>query len=98
MISMIVSAAIIATIDTPASRGRCFDRSLTIASALLLARAVEHLLHVVARLAVGRHAAVAVHRAGAGVVGGQRLLQVAAVARDERAQGAGAAVQGGRQV
>src|SRR3954463_5505840 len=54
--------------------------------------ALEHLAHVGARLRVGRDAAVTRHRAFAGVVGGQGLLEVAAVAVEERAQVAGAAL------
>src|SRR5688572_27146941 len=56
---------------------------------------LEDLLDIVAGLAVRRDAAVALHRAGTGVVGGQRPLEVTAVLADERVQVTRAAIQVG---
>ena len=55
--------------------------------------ALQDLVDVVVGLAVGRDAAVPLHRPRAGVVGGQGLAQVAAVLGDEHAEVTRAAVE-----
>ncbi len=67
--------------------------------AAVLGVEVQHLADVGARLGVGRHAVVAIHRRRAGVIGGQGPLQVAAGVLQQAAQVAAADVDvdvGGR--
>src|SRR5687767_11559465 len=59
---------------------------------------VEDLLDIFARLAIGRHAAVSLHRPRARVVRGERALEVALVLLQEGVQVAGPAVEVGRGV
>src|SRR5216110_1350654 len=84
-IIMMVTVARSAAIDEPVSeRRRSVGRRLV---------ALEDLLDILARLAVGRDASVALHGAGAGVVRGQGALEIAVVLADERVQVARATVE-----